>query len=426
MRESAGLDTREATVREATVRDTPSREAARHEPTERERPSRRADVLIVVGAFPCDAVRPSVGGGILTDCDALLEAGLGERFALRLIDSSKPMTAAPSLPADALAAARRLAALLGLLLRRPRPAGALIFVSDTLSFIEKGVMALLCKAFGLTVLLAPRGGAVRDHAMRHAPLRALMRRVVRASDRVLCQGDAWAAWFTELGGRGAPHVVPMRNWTASEPLLAIGQRRVARAGVPATRDAARPAPLRVLYLGALLRAKGVFELLEAARMAIGRGAPIELVVAGEGPDGDALRSRAATLGIASQVRFAGWVGGERKLQLLEDADAFCLPSHAEGLPNALIEAMACALPAIVTPVGAVREVATHERTALLVPVGDVEQLAQAMERLARDRALRERLGTDAYEIARADLSARYAVDRIVQLFLEARTPAQAS
>ncbi len=111
----------------------------------------------------------------------------------------------------------------------------------------------------------------------------------------------------------------------------------------------------------------------------------------------------AALGLGERVTLAGQRSDpERWLQAL---DIFCLPSYAnEGVPQAILQAMLCALPIVTTPVGAILEAVSDGETALVVPPRDATALAAAIGRLLDDEVLATRLGTAARRRASADFS----------------------
>jgi glycosyltransferase involved in cell wall biosynthesis len=103
-------------------------------------------------------------------------------------------------------------------------------------------------------------------------------------------------------------------------------------------------------------------------------------------------SLSAELGVAHRCHFPGvYQSPGEKSAFMRSIDVFVLPSHTEGTPNCIIEAMAHGLPVIASAVGGIPDVVTPE-TGILVPEGDGAALADAMSRLAADRALRERMG----------------------------------
>ena len=175
-------------------------------------------------------------------------------------------------------------------------------------------------------------------------------------------------------------------------------------------------PLRLVYVGRLAREKGLYETFQGLRLAKELGVDARLTVAGQGPEEERLRRYAQALGIASRVSFAGGVFGADKVSLFAQAEVFILPSYSEGLPYALLEAMAAGIPVVATPVGAIPDVISHGTHGFLVPPRDGKAIAEAIAALGnhRDqltwmsRACRRRVRA-AYGIDRlaAELSSRY-------------------
>src|SRR5260221_8630103 len=155
------------------------------------------------------------------------------------------------------------------------------------------------------------------------------------------------------------------------------------ARVPTQRPYARR-PLRVVYIGRLAREKGLYEALQGLRIAIELGVDAHITLAGAGPEADALQHYARALGLSTRVRFCRPVFGEDKVKLLGAADLAILPSYAEGLPDALLEARAAGIPVLATPVGAIPDVMTHGIHGLLVPPRDATAIAASLAALARD------------------------------------------
>jgi glycosyltransferase involved in cell wall biosynthesis len=145
-------------------------------------------------------------------------------------------------------------------------------------------------------------------------------------------------------------------------------------------------PLRLVFLGRLTRVKGVEELLQGLCIALGRGANVELCIAGSGPQEALLRAQVARLGLLGAVTFAGPTFEGSKSALLRGADVFVLPSYNEGLPIALLEAMAAGNAVIATPVGAIPDVVLPGQHGVLVPPGDAAAIANALLAMDADRA----------------------------------------
>ncbi|HZV01696.1 MAG TPA: glycosyltransferase [Planctomycetota bacterium] len=157
----------------------------------------------------------------------------------------------------------------------------------------------------------------------------------------------------------------------------------------------REEPGRVLFVGRLNRQKRVDVLLRA--IANVKGARLD--VAGEGEEEPSLRALARELAVEDRVAFLGPRSDVADLQAR--AQVFVLPSESEGLPNALLEALAAGTPSVATDIPGNRDVATHEKEALLVPAGDAPALAGAISRLLEDRGLASSLGQAGRERARS-------------------------
>lgn len=118
---------------------------------------------------------------------------------------------------------------------------------------------------------------------------------------------------------------------------------------------------------------------------------LKLVIAGSGPELPALRALAGELGIADVVTFAGRLGRDEMAERYSTAAIMLNPSKVDNMPNSVLEALASGVPIVSTDVGGVPFIVSHERTALLVPVGDDARMAAAIVRLLREPALAARL-----------------------------------
>jgi glycosyltransferase involved in cell wall biosynthesis len=154
-------------------------------------------------------------------------------------------------------------------------------------------------------------------------------------------------------------------------------------------------PMSVLTVAQLAPRKGLDVLLDAVALLRARDVPVEAVIVGDGDQRRHLETRARDLGLEDVVTFAGAVGQDRIPDYYAGADVFCLPSFAEGIPIVLMEAMARQLPVVATAVMGVPELVVDRRSGLLVPPARADLLADALEELAHDPALRERLGVEA-------------------------------
>jgi glycosyltransferase involved in cell wall biosynthesis len=178
----------------------------------------------------------------------------------------------------------------------------------------------------------------------------------------------------------------------------------------------------IVSVGRLHYSKGFDTLLDAFIRLAPRHRDLDLVLVG--PDGGAradLESRARAAGLGDRLHLPGAIYGREKFAALVDADVFCLPSHHEAFSNAIIEAMACSLPCVISKGAHFPEVA--ERRAGLVVDIDAKAVADAIESVLADPSRRVAMGTQARELAHsylwpevgqrlADTFARYRATRI--------------
>jgi len=197
---------------------------------------------------------------------------------------------------------------------------------------------------------------------------------------VIALSPGWAAFVRELAPRARVEVVPN-----SVPLPRLASE------VAHAENAVCAEPGRILFLGRIAAAKGVGELLEACARLAPSFPRLRLVLGGEG-ELDWARRRAAELGIGARIELPGWLGAGARDAELARAWLFCLPSHAEGLPMAMLEAMAAGRPVVASAVGGIPEALGDGIEGVLVPPRDVDRLADALGRVLGDAVLHARLG----------------------------------
>ena len=175
----------------------------------------------------------------------------------------------------------------------------------------------------------------------------------------------------------------------------------------------------LLWVGRLDPVKGLESLIDAVA-SLRRTHDVYLLLAGEGAHRGALTARVTATALGDRVRFLGV--HDDVPALLKAADAFVLPSQTEGLPNALLEAMAAGCPIVATDVPGCRDLVTHEREGLLVPFGDRDALAAALARLLDDRPFARRLAAQAARSASESWHLSATHDAYARLYAEALSP----
>jgi glycosyltransferase involved in cell wall biosynthesis len=160
--------------------------------------------------------------------------------------------------------------------------------------------------------------------------------------------------------------------------------------------------LAVVFIGRLIPRKGVADLLGAWRTVSAKRNDVTLYILGTGRSEEEFLAKARDLGLRDSVKFRGSVNNV--VAYLQSADLFVLPSHYEGMPNVLLEAMACGLPVVATRVSGVVDIVRDGRNGLLVEPGRPDGLAEAILRLLDDPAEAARLGKAAHETIEKEYS----------------------
>ncbi len=223
----------------------------------------------------------------------------------------------------------------------------------------------------------------------------------RATRHIVVTGEALKAQLVRDNGFDPARITSVRtgiDLARFRPLDRAAAR--AQCGVHA-----RPA---VAILATLRDWKGHDDLLDAwASLRVGVPG-WQLLVIGDGPRRAHLEARVAAMHLAGDVRFTG--NQDDVPAWFACAEVAVLPSFGdEGVPQSLMQAAACGLPAVSTPVGAIPEAVIDGTTGLLVPPRDPPALAQALARLMRDAALRERMGRAAHDYAQDN----FGIDRML-------------
>jgi len=344
----------------------------------------RAPSLIVMAGTATDT-----RGGIASVVRTWRAAGLFERWPVRYVETHRDGPAAAKLAVFL----RALASIAALALRH-RDALLYVHSASRASFWRKCCFMAIALVAGWPIVFHLHGGGFARFVEKECgPLR---RRIVRffldRAAALVVVSERWQAWMA-LATRN-PNVVCIPNVVA----------------LPAAPVAAREEGL-VAFVARCDAAKGIFDLLDAIAETPGA----RLICAGDG-DLEAVRRRAAELGLASRVKLAGWIGAGARAELLRICSVFVLPSHAEGVPMSLLEAMAAGCPAVASAVGGIPDVVRHGANGLLVTPGDPSSLAHALGRVLGDPALARRLGAAARETIARNYTAGQAMDRLGRLF----------
>jgi glycosyltransferase involved in cell wall biosynthesis len=268
------------------------------------------------------------------------------------------------------------------------------------SFWRKFVVCLLSRAASRPYIFHLHGGGFSRFYDESGWLaRRCIRSTLQNASLVIALSEQWREQLLRICPLAQVEVLP--NAVALPDLQGL-QRR-------AEQDST------LLFLGHVLPAKGVYDLVRAFALVAGKFPRAKLLLGGIG-ELHGVQELAAQLGIADRLSCPGWLGPGAKSAALASSHIFLLPSYAEGMPMALLEAMSWGLPVIATPVGGIPQVIDHDVNGLLVAVADIDGLANQIARLLADPALRERLGTHARARVESDFSLRDAMERLTAIY----------
>jgi colanic acid/amylovoran biosynthesis glycosyltransferase len=189
--------------------------------------------------------------------------------------------------------------------------------------------------------------------------------------------------------------------------------------------------LRVVCVASLEEVKGHRFLIEACRLLEDRGVAVECDLVGTGPLHGDLTAQAREAGLRDRIRFHGGLPRPEVSRMLKQAHVAVLASHPtpsgkrEGIPVALMEAMATGLPVVASAVSGIPELIQHEVSGILVPPGDPEALADALARLAHDRKLRSWMGSAGRHKVMREFNLQSGAGQMVEQILAGRNGSSA-
>ncbi len=267
------------------------------------------------------------------------------------------------------------------------------------SFWRKAMFCMAARLYRVPYVLHLHSGDMPAFLARSNWLaKYLAIKLLLAADRVVVLSPEWAQWLQKIAPRARAVVVPN---PVQLPSTAAAPRRSA-------------AP-SILFLGRLEAVKGVPELLFAFADVLKVFPDATLFLGGEG-DFESVRQQTLELSIESSVKVLGWISGQSKQDLLATCWVFALPSHHEGLPVGMLEAMAFGMPCIGTPVGAVSGLLAASGGGVVVPVNQAKELASSLMVLLGDAALRLQMGQSAAVHVRENYAAEIVERRLREIY----------
>ena len=361
------------------------------------------NTVLFVGAFPPSGRK--IYGGNVTDCRTLMQSSFPKRVKLHLVDSTQISNPPPHFFQRLYYAIKRLFAFVKMF-ERKKPDALLLFCSAGASLAEKSFMAWYARLRKVPSLIFPRGGVLIDNCKRSRITAMWVKFAVKGATKFLCQGLAWQRFGTKFLGFDIDDAPIITNWTASNKLLGIGAKRKYAYN--------NTSVLRIVYVGWVEKTKGVLDIVEAVKILIENGIEnFKIEIVGDGNAMSELKTLIKQNNFQRFFSLDGWLDSEKILKIYSENDIFILPSYFEGLPNAMIEAMAAGLAVITTPVGSIPDIIENNFNGLLVRPENPEKIAKAIELFISDPNFLISIANSGYLTAKQNFGVEDAVEKII-------------
>jgi glycosyltransferase involved in cell wall biosynthesis len=289
-----------------------------------------------------------------------------------------------------------------------RPQLTHISTAVGLSFVKHTYCVCIARLFGSKVLLHPHCSLAVLYYERPKWWQWYFLQVIRMTNGVVALSKEWLQLSSIVNGRKVyylPNAINLKLYsTVAEKHISEFQYKT---------------PCKVLYLGYLGRSKGTFDLLDAAEAIHSRGIDMifDLVGGALVPEElERLREIIRTSNMEDCVRLHSLAYGTEKLNYLRDADVFVYPSYYEGMPMAVLEAMACGLPIVASKVGGLLDLIQDGINGILVDPGEPEKLASALCGLTKEHELRCSMGKASYKLACEQYDIEQHVAQLISIY----------
>ena len=340
----------------------------------------RKQRFLFVGGFSVS--RDGTEGGQSYACRSLVASPLSEQINWILVDSTQRSEPPPGLHIRAWDALGRLRKSLWTILRGQID-GVLVFTNfGPLSLLEKGLVCIAARSMRQHVVISFRSFPRMPARFRRF-FRWFGRRVCNSCSKIICQSNIAADELVRLFGTDARRIEIVHNWIDTARFKSHG---------PTDHLNGNGREARIIYVGWLHPVKGLEYVIRAVRLLADDGLCFRLTICGNGGLLLDLQSLAAELHVDHLVRFEGWVPNDRVGELMNQSDIFVLPSLSEGMPNSLLQAMACELPVVATNVSSIPALVCDGENGFLAPPKDPEALYRGLKQLILNPAQAHAMG----------------------------------
>jgi glycosyltransferase involved in cell wall biosynthesis len=271
---------------------------------------------------------------------------------------------------------------------------------DRKSILRELIMVMICKLHNRRTILHFHGGNISS-VLKNNRLPLYVKIILKLVTHIIVLTEIQKKSLSMLCDRNKVSVIPNMIDTSLFPKHKKNNN----------------GKISILFMSKVESKKGAFDVIEAISKVIKCSNNTKFMFAGEGPDLNKLKLLCCENRYEEFIKFLGYVTEQKKVNFLINGDMFLFPSHyQEGMPYALLEAMAAGLPVIATNTGGVPEIINHNKNGLLVPPGKPEKLAEAIIDLIRKPKKRKKFGKVNQQIATSEFDINIICNKITQIY----------
>lgn len=256
---------------------------------------------------------------------------------------------------------------------------------------------IIGKMFRKKVLFHIHGGTFEKfYNAQNNLIKSLIKWSLNSCDMVICLSEYWAALFKNMGVKKTEVIKNTVVQPDSNPY--------------------NPGSSNLTFMGFIEERKGLFDLIKAFDLCrISDDVTLNIYGSGEN---DALNRLNVEINRKERIVYQGWVDATERPGIFKDTAIFILPSYYEGLPMALLEAMAFGIPVISTPVGGIPDLISDNVDGLLINPGDITGLALAIDSLYMEKEKRIKLSSAAYDKIRFSYTMQHTINKLSDIYKE--------
>lgn len=278
-----------------------------------------------------------------------------------------------------------------------------VHMSHAGSFTRKYYIYKLCKKCGIPIILHLHSSSfVEFYNESTASKKKKIQQLLSGCDCVVALGEEWEQRIKIISPDAN---VCILNNTIAIPSYCVSEEEH---------------PVKILYLGVLVKRKGVIDLLKAIKTIKDEGFldthDAAFNIGGTGECEDELKRYSKDNGLDKYINFLGWVSGKDKSEQLETNHVLVLPSYGEGLPIAILEAISYGMPVVATDVGSVAEAVRDNENGFLYEAGNIDALSRSLKTIIENDQLRIEFGKKSRILAEEVFSDKNYFDKLGSLY----------